>query len=53
MLEDGTSDDRLWKIFRVSKQPEQRWGGEGHADSDEYFLSRDRNSARPKFLSKQ
>ena len=39
-LEDGTSDDRLSKIFRVSKQPEQRRGGTRHADSDEYFFRR-------------
>ena len=51
-LEDGTSDDRLSKILRVSKQPEQRGGGKRHADSDEYFFRRARKSARPKFLSR-
>ena len=49
-LKDGTSDDRLSKIFRVSKQPEQKGGGKRHADSDEYFFRRGRKSARPKFL---
>ena len=52
-LEDGTSDDRLPKIFRVSKQPEQRGGEKRHADSDEHFFRRARKSARPKFLSGQ
>ena len=52
-LEDATSDDRLYKIFRVSKQPGQREGGKGHAESDEYFFRRGRKSARPQFLSRR
>ena len=52
-LEDGTSNDRLSKVFRVSKQSKQRGGGKGHADSHEYFFRRDRKSARPKFLSRR
>ena len=51
-LEDGTSDDRLSKIFIVSKQPEQRGGGKRHADSGEYFFRRARKSARPKSFSR-
>ena len=53
ILEDGTSDDRLSKMFRVSKQPAQRGGAKRHADSDEYFFRRARKSARPKFLSRR
>ena len=52
-LEDGTRNDRLLKLFRVSKQPEQRGRGKRHADSDEYFFRRARMSARPKFLSRR
>ena len=52
-LEDGTSNDTLLKIFRVSKQPGQRGRGKRHADSDEYFFRTARKSARPKFLSRR
>ena len=52
-LEDGTSDDKLSKIFRVSKLLEQRGGGKRHADSDKYFFRRVRKPATPKFLSRQ
>ena len=51
-LEDGTSDDKLSKIFRVSKLLEQRRGGKRHADS-KYFFRRVRKPATPKFLSRQ
>ena len=51
-LEDDKNDDRLSKIFTVSKQPEQRRGGKRHANSDEYFFRTARKSVRPKFLSR-
>ena len=62
-LKDGRSNDRLSKIFRVSKQPDQSSGdgagggrggraGKRHADSDKYFFRRATKSARPKFLSR-
>ena len=53
-LEDGTSNDRLSKIFTISNTEQTGAGvGKRHGDSIEHFYRRDRKSARPKFLSEQ
>ena len=49
-LEDGTSNDRLSKLFSMSTS-EQSGAGKRHADSIEHLFRRDRKSARPGFLS--
>ena len=51
-LEDGTSNDRLSKIFSISSAEQTGAGAEKiHGDSIEHFYRRDKKSARPKFLS--
>ena len=53
-LEDGTSNDRLSKIFSISSTEQTGAGaGKRHGDSIEHFYRRDKKSARPKFLSER
>ena len=49
-LEDGASNDRLSKLFSISKS-EQTGAGKRHGHSIEHLYRRDRKSARPRFLS--
>ena len=51
-LEDGASNDRLSKIFSISKS-EQTGAGAGKRDGDSigHLYRRDRKSVRPKFIS--
>ena len=49
ILEDGASNDRLSKIFSISKSEQTGAGaGKRHGHSIEHFYRRDRKSARPK-----
>ena len=51
-LEDGRSNDRLSKIFSITKSEQTRAGaGKRHGDSIEHLYRRDRKTGRPKFLS--
>ena len=51
-LEDGARNDRLSKIFSISKSVQAEAGArKRHGDSIEHLHRRDRKSARPKFLS--
>ena len=53
-LEDGASNDRLSKIFSISKSDQTGAGaGKRHGDSIKHLCRRDRKSARPKFLSRR
>ena len=52
ILEDGTSSDRLSKVFSISKSEQTGAGaGKRHNDSIEHLYRRGRESARPSFLS--
>ena len=50
-LEDSTGDERLSKIFLISKSEQSGAAAKRHADSIEHLYRRDRKIARPRLLS--
>ena len=53
-LGDGTSNDRLSKMFSILKSEQTGAGAEKrHGDSIEHLCRRDGKSARPKFISRR